>query len=269
MPRKSSMISESSQNDNARHIWTTVEDNILRSCVKEQLENTESNANRGARLNWKLISDDFTELFNNNKIPYMRSGKQCRERWRNHVGVEEEKSWDTEKDDFMLYHLNSIYLNKWTTIANLMGKTENDVKNRFHVSIRKKIFDICELLQIKKDPKTIYSLVIKEKIPYNLITESLISNLANTLNQGKIDKKKLTQTLAKIDKENKANNQIKDSFFLGKKTNNSITLNYNTSKNKREAAVKEEEVKKKEDFPYIVKFKKFCLEFNNKKDYKL
>ena len=72
----------------------------------------------------------------------------------------------------------------------------------------------CELLQIKKDPKTIYSLVIKEKIPYNLITESLISNLANTLNQGKIDKKKLTQTLAKIDKENKANNQIKDKQIL-------------------------------------------------------
>ena len=31
----------------------------------------------------------------------------------------------------------------------------------------------------------------------------------------------------------------------------------------------EEKPKKKEEYPFIEKFKKFCLDFNKKKDYKL
>ena len=59
-----------------------------------------------------------------------RSGKQCRERWLNHVqtGVVR-KPW-TAEEEMLLIEGHKKFGNKWAAIArSIPGKTENMVKN--------------------------------------------------------------------------------------------------------------------------------------------
>nr|CEL68047.1 TPA: Os10g0478300 protein, related [Neospora caninum Liverpool] len=76
---------------------------------------------------WALISSQLTGAFG---IP--RTGKQCRERWFNHVNPEVKKGdWSAEEDAMILTLQNELG-NRWATIAKrLRGRTENAVKNRF------------------------------------------------------------------------------------------------------------------------------------------
>ncbi|ESS36459.1 Myb family DNA-binding domain-containing protein [Toxoplasma gondii VEG] len=76
---------------------------------------------------WALISSQLTGAFG---IP--RTGKQCRERWFNHVNPEVKKGdWSAEEDAMILMLQNELG-NRWATIAKkLRGRTENAVKNRF------------------------------------------------------------------------------------------------------------------------------------------
>jgi hypothetical protein len=47
-----------------------------------------------------------------------RSGKQCRERWYNHIDpkINKNQKWSKEEED-KLFELHSLYGNKWALIA--------------------------------------------------------------------------------------------------------------------------------------------------------
>lgn len=67
-----------------------------------------------------------------------RNGKQCRERWINHLSPEIKKGEWTQEEDEKLYSLYTKYGSSWTKIAkNFQGRSENSVKNRFYATIRK------------------------------------------------------------------------------------------------------------------------------------
>ena len=68
-----------------------------------------------------------------------RIGKQCRERWNNHVDPSIRKGKWTEEEDLLLFEAQSVFGNRWTEISKLLpGRTENNVKNRFHSASLKK-----------------------------------------------------------------------------------------------------------------------------------
>lgn len=66
-----------------------------------------------------------------------RSGKQCRERYINHLKPDRKKGqWTDEEDDHILT-LQASLGNQWSKIAaGLIGRSDNDVKNRWHSRMR-------------------------------------------------------------------------------------------------------------------------------------
>ncbi|OMJ88183.1 hypothetical protein SteCoe_9916 [Stentor coeruleus] len=108
-----------------RQTWLSFEDDALKVIVIEN----------GAR-NWISIAKDLNEKVHKG-LP-IRQGKQCRERWYNHLCPTLHKGkWSTTEDLTILKKQKEIG-NRWSEIASLLeGRTENQVKNRFKSLMRK------------------------------------------------------------------------------------------------------------------------------------
>ncbi|CAM9253263.1 unnamed protein product, partial [Phaeothamnion confervicola] len=69
-----------------------------------------------------------------------RSGKQCRERWLNHLDTRVKKSLWSDEEDRVLCEAQYRLGNKWSEISKLLpGRAENAVKNRFNSIVTKRI----------------------------------------------------------------------------------------------------------------------------------
>ncbi|KAG0267097.1 Transcription factor myb3r-5 [Mortierella polycephala] len=98
--------------------WTPEEDRQLRTLVNEL----------GAEK-WVLIASRLGS----------RTGKQCRERWHNHLDPRIDKSPFTAQEDELIFKLFAQFGSKWAEMSKLMpGRPDNAIKNHFNTSMQRK-----------------------------------------------------------------------------------------------------------------------------------
>ncbi|XP_068668527.1 transcription factor MYB3R-3-like [Aristolochia californica] len=84
-----------------------------------------------------------------------RIGKQCRERWHNHLNPKIKKDAWTADEELALVQAHRIYGNKWAEIAKVLpGRTDNSIKNHWNSSLKKKIDFYLDTGKLPADPKT-------------------------------------------------------------------------------------------------------------------
>ncbi|VEU41185.1 unnamed protein product [Pseudo-nitzschia multistriata] len=82
----------------------------------------------GGDVKWPQIAVQINKAFH-----VTRNGKQCRERWLNHLRPNIKKGKWTGHEEGMIEYFYNNFGPKWSTMSKLMkNRTDNDIKNKWN-----------------------------------------------------------------------------------------------------------------------------------------